>query len=165
MSEKGRTPPGRSIMGAISGPKGATFRVWAPHGERVYVTGTFNGWNEASTPLDREENGYWSAHVPDAKAGDEYRYLIHTPLLVRPLVFVQVPHDGGAFGPPFREEGVRIGILGKVTLVPRLHLELVNRALTKTWDEYLPYTWQPSSVLGNGDIVSVRRFAVCDDFT
>jgi 1,4-alpha-glucan branching enzyme len=43
------------------------------------VTGTFNDWSETSTPLDREENGCWSIDVPGAKAGDEYRYMIHAP--------------------------------------------------------------------------------------
>ena len=68
-------------MGAIPDAKGVTFRVWAPHAEKVYVTGTFNDWSKTSTPLDREKNGYWSAEVPGAKAGDEYRYLIHTPVI------------------------------------------------------------------------------------
>lgn len=29
--------------------------------------------------MHREDNGYWYAHVPAAKAGDEYRYLLHGP--------------------------------------------------------------------------------------
>jgi 1,4-alpha-glucan branching enzyme len=69
-----------SGLGAIPGAKGVTFRVWAPHAEKVCVTGTFNDWSETSTPLDREENGYWSTDVPGAKAGDEYRYMIHAPV-------------------------------------------------------------------------------------
>ena len=64
-------------MGAIPGAKGVTFRVWAPHAEKVYVTGTFNDWNRTSTPLAREANGYWATDVPEAKTGDEYRYMIH----------------------------------------------------------------------------------------
>ena len=79
MSEKAETVPRQPGMGAIPGPEGVTFRVWAPHAEKVYLTGTFNDWSEASTPLAREENGYWSAHVPEAKTGDEYRYVIHGP--------------------------------------------------------------------------------------
>lgn len=67
-------------MGAIPHAKGTAFRVWAPHAEKVYVTGTFNNWNETSAPLVSEQNGCWSADVPEAKAGDEYRYLIHTPV-------------------------------------------------------------------------------------
>ena len=67
-------------MGAILGAKGVTFRVWAPHAEKIYVTGTFNDWSETSTPLAREESGCWSIDVPGAKAGDEYRYMVHTPV-------------------------------------------------------------------------------------
>ena len=66
-------------MGAILTAKGVTFRVWAPHAEKVYVTGTFNDWSKTSTPLAKEENGYWSTEVSEAKTGDEYRYLIHGP--------------------------------------------------------------------------------------
>ena len=58
-------------MGAVPRAKGATFRVWAPHAEKVYVTGTFNDWSKDSAPLVNEKNGYWFADVPGAKAGDE----------------------------------------------------------------------------------------------
>ena len=64
-------------MGAIPHSKGVTFRVWAPHAEKIIVTGTFNNWSETSAPLISEGNGYWSTDVPVAKPGDEYRYLIH----------------------------------------------------------------------------------------
>lgn len=66
-------------MGAIPAAMGVTFRVWAPHAEKLYVTGTFNDWSKTSTPLAREENDYWSADVSEATTGDEYRYLIHGP--------------------------------------------------------------------------------------
>ncbi|MEJ2574856.1 MAG: alpha-amylase family glycosyl hydrolase [Gammaproteobacteria bacterium] len=79
MTEKTRTMSKQTGMGAIPTAKGVTFRVWAPHAEKVYVIGSFNAWNETSTPLVSEQNGYWSIDVPDAKTGDEYRYLIHTP--------------------------------------------------------------------------------------
>ena len=79
MAEKAHTIAKHSGMGAIPNIKGVSFRVWAPHAEKVYVTGTFNDWSKTSTPLAREENGYWSTDVSEAKVGDEYRYLIHTP--------------------------------------------------------------------------------------
>lgn len=66
-------------MGAIPAAKGVTFRVWAPHADKVFVTGTFNEWSQTATPLINEKNGCWSVAVPSAKAGDEYRYLIHPP--------------------------------------------------------------------------------------
>lgn len=67
-------------MGAIPSEGGITFRVWAPHAEKIYVTGNFNGWSKTSTPLMAEQNGCWSAEVAGAKVDDEYRYLIHTPV-------------------------------------------------------------------------------------
>ena len=79
MSEKTNTAIKHPGMGAILGAKGVTFRVWAPHAEQVYVTGTFNDWSKTSTPLVKEENGYWLTDVSKAKAEDEYRYLIHGP--------------------------------------------------------------------------------------
>jgi len=79
MSKKTDTAIKNPGMGAIPGARGATFRVWAPHAEKVYVTGTFNGWSKTAAPLVREENGYWSADVAEAKTGEEYRYLIHGP--------------------------------------------------------------------------------------
>ena len=80
MSMKPNTAIKHPSMGSIPGARGVTFRVWAPHAEKVYVTGTFNDWSGTSTSLAREENGYWSTDVPGAKAGDEYRYMIHTPV-------------------------------------------------------------------------------------
>jgi len=68
-----------SGMGAVPGASGVAFRVWAPHAEKVFATGTFNDWSETSSPLVSEKNGYWFAEVTEAKAGDEYRYLIHGP--------------------------------------------------------------------------------------
>ena len=66
-------------MGAIPNTKGVSFRVWAPHAEKVCVTGSFNDWSTTSTTLDSENNGYWYGTVAEAKTGDEYRYTIHSP--------------------------------------------------------------------------------------
>jgi 1,4-alpha-glucan branching enzyme len=79
MTEKAQTLTRHPGMGAIPDATGVSFRVWAPHAEKVFVAGTFNDWSEASTPLTKEENGTWSADVPEAKTGDEYRYWIHGP--------------------------------------------------------------------------------------
>jgi 1,4-alpha-glucan branching enzyme len=67
------------VRGAMPNITGVTFRVWAPHAEKVYVIGTFNDWNKTATPLKGEEAGYWSVDVTEAKPGDEYRYLIDGP--------------------------------------------------------------------------------------
>lgn len=54
------------------------FTVWAPHAKAVHVFGSFNDWNEDSHPLEAVENGCWSAFIPEAKIGDEYKYCITT---------------------------------------------------------------------------------------
>lgn len=63
-------------MGAILHSKGVAFRVWAPHAEQVFVTGTFNEWNENELELSSEDNGYWYIDVEEAKAGDEYKFVL-----------------------------------------------------------------------------------------
>lgn len=63
-------------MGAIPHAAGTTFRVWAPHADQVFVTGSFNGWATESLPLTAEDKGFWAGNVPAAKAGDEYKYRI-----------------------------------------------------------------------------------------
>lgn len=65
-------------MGALFHEKGVAFRVWAPHAQQVHVIGSFNDWDGQSRPMHAEDNGYWYADVPEAKAGDEYRYLLST---------------------------------------------------------------------------------------
>lgn len=71
-----RTRHARPGMGAIPHETGVAFRVWAPHAEQVYVTGSFNNWSPDAHPMVREENGYWYTDVPEASVGDEYRYRI-----------------------------------------------------------------------------------------
>jgi len=69
-------------MGAVPHAEGTTFRVWAPHAESVAVSGSFNGWSPDGVPLERDDDrgtpGTWSADVPDAHPGAEYRFLIRT---------------------------------------------------------------------------------------
>jgi 1,4-alpha-glucan branching enzyme len=64
-------------MGATPGQNGVTFRVWAPHARKVFVTGSFNDWSYWRTPLAHDRNGYWSANVAQARPGDRYKYVIH----------------------------------------------------------------------------------------
>lgn len=56
-------------------PAGVAFRVWAPHAQAVSVTGTLGG-AQAELPLAPEDGGYWSADVPTARPGDEYKFRI-----------------------------------------------------------------------------------------
>ncbi len=69
-------------MGAIPFRGGTTFRVWAPHAEAVFVTGTFDDWVAPGTALapdgDGGATGTWSADVADVETGAEYRFTIRT---------------------------------------------------------------------------------------
>lgn len=67
MPDKTATTTKHATMGAMPSAKGVTFRVWAPHAEKVFVTGTFNGWDKLATPLVSEGNGRWFAEVPGQK--------------------------------------------------------------------------------------------------
>jgi 1,4-alpha-glucan branching enzyme len=65
-------------MGATPGQGGVAFRVWAPSAKAVFVSGSFNDWSEDAAPMEVDETGHWHAHVPKAKPGDEYQFLIDT---------------------------------------------------------------------------------------
>jgi 1,4-alpha-glucan branching enzyme len=38
-------------MGSVPHPDGTSFRVWAPHADAVFVTGTFDDWAGDRTAL------------------------------------------------------------------------------------------------------------------
>jgi len=69
-------PSKQTGLGAIIFDGGIAFRVWAPHADQVFVTGTFNSWSNRANPLADEGNGYWSADVYGAKIGDQYKYIL-----------------------------------------------------------------------------------------
>ena len=75
-----RTRPG---MGALPYDGGTTFRVWAPHADAVFVTGTFDDWAARRARRSRGTatgpSGTWSADVAGVGAGREYRFTIRTP--------------------------------------------------------------------------------------
>jgi 1,4-alpha-glucan branching enzyme len=66
----------RPFMGATPYQGGTTFRVWAPFADQVSVAGDFNDWSTDYNRLFSENNGYWSADVPGAGVGKQYKYVI-----------------------------------------------------------------------------------------
>ena len=56
----------RSGMGALPHGAGVAFRVWAPHADAVYVTGSFNEWSPDTHAMIKESNGYWYADIATA---------------------------------------------------------------------------------------------------
>jgi 1,4-alpha-glucan branching enzyme len=61
-------------VGAILHKDYATFRVWAPFATSVALTGSFNDWGR--TAMENEGDGYWFVKIPDAEAGQEYKFVI-----------------------------------------------------------------------------------------
>jgi hypothetical protein len=76
VAQPGALPSALPGMGAVLHPAGASFRVWAPNADQVYVCGSFNGWSREANPLAPEGNGYWSADVAGVTAGASYKYRI-----------------------------------------------------------------------------------------
>ena len=66
----------RGGMGSLPHESGVAFRVWAPHADTLYVTGSFNNWSPDAHPMTKEEGGYWYADIATAAIGNEYRYRI-----------------------------------------------------------------------------------------
>ena len=67
-------------MGAVLSAEGVSFRVWAPNAQGVFVMGDFNDWQTDSIALLPEEKGYWSVLVPEAQAGQEYKFCLKTAI-------------------------------------------------------------------------------------
>lgn len=63
-------------MGATPHTGGVFFRVWAPHANSVFVMGDFNDWKPFDISMLPQEGGEWAINVEQAKAGDEYKYVI-----------------------------------------------------------------------------------------
>ncbi|WP_435011622.1 alpha-amylase family glycosyl hydrolase [Tundrisphaera lichenicola] len=63
-------------MGANLIADGATFRVWAPNAEGVYILGDFNGRAKGEgSLLNKVDNGHWVGFVRGVK--DRDRYIFH----------------------------------------------------------------------------------------
>lgn len=60
-----------------NGKKGYIFRVWAPHADKVYVTGEFCDWERFEHPMIKiTDQGLWEVFIPKVEALCMYRYII-----------------------------------------------------------------------------------------
>ncbi|MCR5279967.1 MAG: 1,4-alpha-glucan branching protein GlgB [Lachnospiraceae bacterium] len=61
------------------GKEGVYFAVYAPNAREVFAIGDFNNWQEWGIPLSKlGPGGIWAGFVEGAKAGDLYKFFIHT---------------------------------------------------------------------------------------
>jgi 1,4-alpha-glucan branching enzyme len=69
-------------MGVTLIPGGATFKVWGPSAQFVYVNGTFGGasrWITNTDPsllLAKDGAGYWTGFLAGVAEGDLYKYYV-----------------------------------------------------------------------------------------
>jgi len=68
--------PARMVQGGVEGWR---FRTFAPRAEAVSVVGDFNGWTPGANPMERDDNGVWTAFVPGLKQYDKYKFAIKSP--------------------------------------------------------------------------------------
>lgn len=52
------------------------FRVWAPHAEQVFLSGTFNGWDKQKMQLLEDGESYELSTT--ARVGDKYKFIVQT---------------------------------------------------------------------------------------
>lgn len=69
---------GNKALGATLTKNGVEFRVWAPFAAAVSVF-VNDSFTSKETYLQSENDGYWAVVVPDALAGQTYKYHIQTP--------------------------------------------------------------------------------------
>ncbi|MGE3856607.1 MAG: malto-oligosyltrehalose trehalohydrolase, partial [Dehalococcoidia bacterium] len=62
-------------LGALIEDGGVRFRVWAPDASRVAVR-IEDGGSATDVPMQPEEAGYFTTHVPGIHAGARYRYVL-----------------------------------------------------------------------------------------
>ncbi|MDY6814353.1 MAG: 1,4-alpha-glucan branching protein GlgB [Pseudomonadota bacterium] len=62
-----------------NGTEGVRFAVWAPNATAVSVVGDFNDWSPGHHPMTAHgSSGVWSAFVPGAGNGSQYKFAITT---------------------------------------------------------------------------------------
>lgn len=63
------------------GIRGVCFDVWVPNAARIWVIGSFNGWDETAdemTRLEPDTMGIFELFIPGIEEGALYKYLIET---------------------------------------------------------------------------------------
>lgn len=64
-----------------NGVSGVCFDLWAPNAERVWVIGSFNGWDETANEMERIQTtagDIFELFIPGVGEGELYKYVIAT---------------------------------------------------------------------------------------
>jgi hypothetical protein len=57
------------------GPDPVDFVYWNRDAKKVFLAGSFNGWNTTSTPMQRTEKGEWHAHLTLKPGRHQYKFI------------------------------------------------------------------------------------------
>jgi 1,4-alpha-glucan branching enzyme len=56
--------------------KKITFKHYAPEAGKVFLAGSFNGWNASANPLKKNKDGSWSILLNLFPGNYEYRFFV-----------------------------------------------------------------------------------------
>src|SRR5688572_24730939 len=70
--------PSTLPMGAniVEDGSGATFRVWAPRADAIWVRGSFNEWKANDDSKLHRSGEDWVGFIPGVKAGDRFKFYV-----------------------------------------------------------------------------------------
>lgn len=73
----GNTIDAYTYFGAHKEKRGFSFTVYAPHARKIFLIGSFTGWNDRPILMERTYyQGVWKAYSEKAIYGDTYKYRI-----------------------------------------------------------------------------------------
>lgn len=95
MAKNSHKPASRA--GGLSRPKRARvpFEINRPDARAVFVTGSFNNWDPAADPLQRQEDGLWTTELRLPPGTYEYRFVVDGRWMMDPMSVAAVPNSFG----------------------------------------------------------------------
>jgi len=92
MKPQKKTAP---VLPAPAEAAGVEFSYDAPEVQEVFLVGSFNEWNVANLPMQRDPQGVWRVRVPLASGSHEYRFIADGVWNDDPRACAYVPNQFG----------------------------------------------------------------------
>ena len=88
-----------AALGARTRGARVFFGVMAPFAERVYLTGSFNGWSESAS-LEKNEHGIWQTSISreEISDGDKYKFKAYVN---GEVIYLSDPYASESDGEPY----------------------------------------------------------------
>ena len=74
----------------------AVFGLYEPHAERVWLSGEFNEWSSAATPLKPRGGGRWETVLPLRPGRYQYKFVVDGNWMPDPEAREQIPNPYGS---------------------------------------------------------------------